>query len=63
MVIKQNLAIDGSNYSEGYLKLCVMLRLEDLLHILDDLEPDAKDKANPTDTKKKAQRKWNEQER
>jgi transposase InsO family protein len=63
MVEKHPLANDGSNYSDWYLKLCIVLRLEDLLHILDDPEPVAEDPAKPTDTEKETQRKWKEQEK
>ena len=63
MVEKAPLANDGSNYSDWYLKLCIVLRSEDLLHILDDPEPVAKDPAKPTDDEKEAQKKWKEQEK
>ena len=63
MVEKAPLANDGSNYSDWYLKLCIVLRLEDLLHILDDPEPVAKDPANPTEAEKESQKKWKEQAR
>lgn len=63
MVEKHPLANDGSNYSDWYLKLCIVLRLEDLLQILDDPEPVAEDQSNPTDAEKEAQRKWKDQEK
>ena len=63
MVEKAPLANDSSNYSDWYLKLCIVLRSEDLLHILDDPELIAKDPAKPTDDEKEAQKKWKEQEK
>jgi hypothetical protein len=48
MVEKSPLAYDGSNYSDWYLKLCIVLRLEDLLQILDDQEPVPADPSKPT---------------
>ena len=63
MVEKSPLANDGSNYSDWYLKLCIVLRLEDLLQILDDPTPEPKDPNTPTDAEKEAQKKWKEQEK
>ena len=63
MVDKNPLANDGSNYSDWTLKLNIVLRLEDLLHILDGVCPDAKEKDKPTDEEKEVQKKWKEQER
>ena len=63
MVEKAPLANDGSNYSDWYLKLCIVLRLEDLLQILDDPEPVPTDPSKPTETEKEAQKKWKEQEK
>ena len=63
MVEKAPLANDGSNYSEWYLKLCVVLRLEDLLHILADSVPVAEKSEAPTDAEKEAQNKWIEQDK
>ena len=54
MVEKAKLANDGSNYSDWYLKLCIVLRLEDLLHILDDSEPLPAKPSEPTDEEKEA---------
>ena len=63
MVEKSPLANDGSNYSEWYLKLCIVLRLEDSLHILDDSVPVAEKPNAPTDAENEAQKKWNEQDK
>ena len=57
MVDKNPLANDGSNYSDWTLKLNIVLRLEDLLHILDGVCPDAKEKDKPTDEEKEVQKK------
>ena len=61
MVEKSPLANDGSNYSDWYLKLYIVLRLEDLLHILDDKEPVPAKPSEPTEVEKEAQKKWKEQ--
>ena len=63
MVDKNPLANDGCNYSDWILKLNIVLRLEDLLHILDGVCPDVKEKYKPTDEEKEVQKKWKEQER
>ena len=63
MVEKAPLANDGSNYSDWYLKLCIVLRLEDLLQILDDPAPVPENPNAPTDVEKEAQKKWKEQEK
>ena len=63
MVEKAPLANDGSNYFDWYLKLCIVLRLEDLLQILDDPAPVPKDPNAPSAAEKETAKKWKEQEK
>ena len=63
MLENAKLAIDGSNFSDWYLKLCIVLRLEDLLHVLDDPVPAPADLSKPTDAELESQKKWKEQEK
>ena len=63
MLENAKLANDGSNFSDWYLKLCIVLRLEDLLHVLDDPVPAPADLSKPTDAELESQKKWKEQEK
>lgn len=63
MIEKHPLANDGSNYSDWILKLNIVLRLEDLLHILDGSCPVEKEKGKPTNEEKEEQKKWKDQQR
>src|ERR1035438_5527302 len=63
MVEKHPLANDGSNYSDWILKLNIVLRLENLSHILEGNCPEEVEKGKPTDEEKENQKNWNDQQR
>ncbi|KAK8957726.1 hypothetical protein KSP39_PZI001286 [Platanthera zijinensis] len=63
MIDKSPLANDGSNFSDWILKLNIVLRLENLLPILDGECPKENEIGQPTDAEKEEQKRWNDNQR